>query len=252
MSLQVLQRWIFNATGLLLSSGPVVLLTILLIVLGIWAFVGITEEVLEADTQKLDDRVLLALREPGNLEDPIGPDWLELAAGEITSLGGTALLSLFTLTVAGFLWLDRKRAMLVLVLISILGGVVLSFGLKDLIGRPRPSAVPHLAVVSTASFPSGHAFMSAVVYLTLGILLATVVPRRRLKLYILFVSLMLTFLIGISRVYLGVHYPTDVLAGWTGGLVWALSCWVAARWLQQRGAVESDKGNSEVRKTGDQ
>ena len=94
--------------------------------------------------------------------------------------------------------------------------------------------------------------MSAVVYLTLGILLAAVVPRRRLKLYILFVSLTLTFLIGISRVYLGVHYPTDVLAGWTGGLVWALSCWVAARWLQRRGAVESDKGNSEVKNSRDQ
>jgi len=242
MRLTVLQRSIQHITGWLLSPGSVILVSILLIVLGVWAFVAITAEVLEADTQELDERLLLALREPGDAGNPIGPRWLEQAAGEITSLGGTALLGLFTLTVAGFLWLNRKRAMLVLVLISIVGGVFVSFGLKALIGRPRPSAVPHLAVVSSASFPSGHAFMSAVVYLTLGILLTAVVRRRRLKLYILFVSLMFTFLIGISRVYLGVHYPTDVLAGWTGGLVWALSCWVVARWLQQRGSVESDKG----------
>ncbi|RPJ62184.1 MAG: phosphatase PAP2 family protein [Acidobacteria bacterium] len=239
MRLKTLHRKIEYGTQWLLSpSGPIVLLTILLIVVGIWAFVAITEEVLEADTHKLDERVLLTLREPGNLKDPIGPDWLEQAAEDITSLGGIAPLSLFTLAVAGFLWLNRKRGMLVLVLVSIVGGVLLSFGLKGLIARPRPSAVPHLAVVSTASFPSGHAFMSAVVYLTLGSLLTAVLPRRRLKLYILFVSLVLTFLIGLSRVYLGVHYPTDVLAGWTGGLVWALSCLVVARWLQSRGAVE--------------
>ncbi len=249
MRLKLLYRWFLDAAGSLLSSGPLVLVSILLIVLGISAFVGITEGVLEADTQELDDRLLLALREPGDSGDPIGPGWLELAAGEITSLGGTALLTLITLIVAGFLWLHGKRAMLVLLLISILGGVFLSFGLKGLIGRPRPSAVPHLAVVSTASFPSGHAFMSAVVYLTLGSLLAAMLPRRALKLYVIFVSLTLTCLIGISRVYLGVHYPTDVLAGWTGGLVWALTCWVVARWLQRRGAVESDKGSDEVMST---
>lgn len=243
MRLNAVQQWALQVTGLLLSPGPILLLTILLIVLGVWLFVGITEEVLEAETQGLDERVLLALREPGNLRDPIGPDWLEQAAGDVTSLGGTASLSLFTVIVAGFLWLNRKRGMLVLVLVSIVGGVIVSFGLKDLIGRPRPSAVPHLAVVSTASFPSGHAFMSAVVYLTLGILLSAVLTRRRLKLYVLFVALLLTFLIGISRIYLGVHYPTDVLAGWTGGLVWALSCWVVARWLQSRGAVESNGNN---------
>jgi len=242
MRLKDLQGSVQYIVGLLESPGSLLFLTILLIVLGAWIFFVITEEVLEAETQELDERILLALRAPSDVADPVGPRWLEQAAVEITSLGGTSLLSLFTLVVAVFLWLNRKRGMLVLVLISILGGVFVSFGLKALVGRPRPSAVPHLALVSSASFPSGHAFMSAVVYLTLGILLTAVVARRRLKLYILFVSLMFTFLIGINRVYLGVHYPTDVLAGWTGGLVWALSCWVVARWLQQRGSVESDKG----------
>jgi len=241
MIVNILRAWILNATTRLLSAEPVVLLCLLVIVLGIWAFVGVTEEVLEAETQSLDDRVLVALRESGDSRNPVGPVWLEQTAAEITALGGTAPLTLFILAVAGFLWLDGKRAMLVLVLISVGGGVLLSFGLKNLIGRPRPSVVPHLTVVSTASFPSGHAFLSAVVYLTLGILLAAALSRKRLKLYILLVAVMMTFFIGISRVYLGVHYPTDVLAGWTGGIVWALSCWVVARLLQRRGTVESDE-----------
>ncbi|RPI25878.1 MAG: phosphatase PAP2 family protein [Acidobacteria bacterium] len=244
MGLNTLRALFLRATGRLLSHEPVVLITILLIILGIWLFVGVTEEVIEADTQELDERVLLALRASGHLEDPIGPPWLERMAAEVTALGGIGPLSLFTMAVAGFLWLNRKRAMLLLVLISVGGGACVSFGLKQLIGRPRPSAVPHLTVVSSASFPSGHAFLSAVVYLTVGILLAATLGRRRLKLYILFVAILLTFLIGISRVYLGVHYPTDVLGGWTGGLVWALSCWVVARRLQKRGAVEAEEDPS--------
>jgi undecaprenyl-diphosphatase len=240
MVLNALRTRILRTTGRLVSVEPIVLVSVLLIILGIWAFVGVTEEVLEADTQELDERALLALRESDDLRDPIGPDWLEQAAAEITALGGTGPLCLITLAVGGFLFFDRKRSMLVFVLVSVGGGVLVSFGLKQLVDRPRPSAVPHLTVVSTASFPSGHAFLSAVVYLTLGMLLAAVLTRRRLKLYTLFVGIMLAFLIGITRIYLGVHYPTDVLAGWTGGIVWALSCWVLARWLQIWGTVESD------------
>ena len=82
--------------------------------------------------------------------------------------------------------------------------------------------------------------LSAVVYLTLGSLLTRLVPERRVKIYFLVVALGLTFLVGVSRVYMGVHYPTDVLAGWTAGLVWALLCWLAARQLQKRGKVEKD------------
>jgi undecaprenyl-diphosphatase len=80
--------------------------------------------------------------------------------------------------------------------------------------------------------------MSAVVYLTLGALLARLADQRRVKLYFLAVAALLTLLVGLSRVYLGVHYPTDVLAGWSAGLVWATLCWLAARSLQRRGAVE--------------
>src|SRR3954470_7238136 len=132
----------------------------------------------------------------------------------------------------------RKYHAMWLVLIASFGGLLLSTGLKSLVDRPRPQLVPHLSQVYTSSFPSGHSMMSAIVYLTLGSLLARLVPSRPVKVYCMFVAMGLTFLVGISRVYMGVHYPTDVLAGWTAGLVWALLVWLAARALQRRGTVE--------------
>jgi undecaprenyl-diphosphatase len=110
--------------------------------------------------------------------------------------------------------------------------------LKEFFERPRPDLVPHGAEVFTASFPSGHAMMSAVVYLTLGALLARVETGLRVKAFVLSVSVLLTVLVGISRVYLGVHWPTDVLAGWTVGAAWAVMCWLIARVLQRKGRVE--------------
>ena len=123
---------------------------------------------------------------------------------------------------------------------SVLGGVAVSTVLKDVLQRPRPDLVPYSVYVSGASFPSGHSMMSAVTYLTLGALLARSHERKRLKVYFLLVAIFLTFAVGVTRVYLGVHWPTDVLAGWTAGAVWALLCWLAARWLQSRRTLEPD------------
>jgi undecaprenyl-diphosphatase len=102
--------------------------------------------------------------------------------------------------------------------------------------------VEHLVEEQSMSFPSGHAMMSAVIYLTLGVLLAQVAKTWPLRLYALIVALTISFLVGLSRVYLGVHYPTDVLAGWAAGLAWALLCWAITRWLQRRGLVEKPEG----------
>jgi undecaprenyl-diphosphatase len=142
------------------------------------------------------------------------------------------VLVLVTLAVAGFLFLDRKYAGMAFVLVAVAGGLILSSILKSSFDRPRPDIVPHLSDVYTSSFPSGHSMMSAIVYLTLGTLLSQMVENRRLKFYFFTVALLLTGLVGFSRVYMGVHFPTDVLAGWTAGLVWAVVCLLIARMLQ--------------------
>jgi undecaprenyl-diphosphatase len=111
--------------------------------------------------------------------------------------------------------------------------------LKNLFARPRPEVVPYLSQVYSSSFPSAHSMIAAVVYLTVGSLLASVISKLSLKIYVLTVAVMLTTAVGFARIYLGVHYPTDVLAGWLAGLLWALSCWLVAHYFQNRGRIVS-------------
>jgi undecaprenyl-diphosphatase len=204
-----------------------------------WGFAELAGEVLEGDTHAFDERILLALRSASDRSDPLGPGWLEELMRDITALGSTGILTFITLAVAGFLALDRKAHAALFVVVAVGGGMLLSTLLKMGFDRPRPDLVPHGAIVYTASFPSGHSMLAAVVYLTLGALLARVQPRLVLKLYLLGLAILLTVAVGASRVYLGVHWPTDVLAGWAVGAAWALFCWAAALWLQRRGQVES-------------
>jgi undecaprenyl-diphosphatase len=217
-----------------------VLLAVLFVVAGVWAFVEIADEVREGDTQRLDERVLLSLRRADDRATPVGPRWLHEMGRDVTALGSTAVLFLVTVAVTLYLLFVRKLHAMLLVLGATLSGCAVNFALKALFSRPRPDVVPHLHHVTTTSFPSGHSMVSAVVYLTLGTLLAQLTGRSRLKAYFLSVALVVTLLVGLSRVYLGVHYPTDVLAGWSAGLAWALVCWLTARWLSGRGAIEVD------------
>ncbi len=207
----------------------------------ILSFALLAGEVMEGETAAFDRAVLLALRVAGDPETPLGPLWLQNAARDITALGSTAVLSLITAVMLGFLVLTGKRGAALLVLLSVGGGMLISSLLKNQIGRARPDLVPHGDIVFTASFPSGHSLLSAVIYLTLGAMLARVVEGLRLKAYVLVVAITLTLLIGCSRVYLGVHWPTDVLAGWCVGAGWASLFWLVALWLQRRGAVEPDR-----------
>jgi undecaprenyl-diphosphatase len=234
-----LWRKIYYRVVLWLGGTDLLLLLLLLVVvLGVWSFFLIAGLVVADRTQRLDERILIALRDPADPRVPLGPPWAAEVGRDLTALGGVAFLVLVTAAVAGFLLLCRKYHALAFLLLAVGGGLLLSTLLKGRFDRPRPDVVPHLSYVGTSSFPSGHSMLSAVVYLTLGALLARLVQPVRLKVYFLAVALLLSFLVGCSRVYLGVHYPTDVLAGWAAGLAWAVLCWLVARYLQQRGAVE--------------
>jgi len=202
-------------------------------------FAELVDEVLEGESRAFDTAVLRALRDPLNTADSIGPTWLEVLFHDITTLGGSTVVSLITAIVIGFLLVASKPGAALLVLLSVAGGALPGTFLKLGFDRPRPDLVAHLVTVQSASFPSGHALLSAVTYLRLGALLARVVGQLRLKLYVLGVALTLTFLVGLSRVYLGVHWPTDALAGWSAGAMWAALCWRIALALQRRGEVET-------------
>ncbi len=216
-----------------------VLIVLFALLTSFWAFVELAEEVLEGDTGAFDRSVLLAMREPGDHSNPIGPGWVEETGRDFTALGGIPVLSLVTLGVVGYLLLDAKRRVAVVVLVATVGALGASTLLKQTFDRPRPDLVPHETRVYTASFPSGHSMLAASTYLTLGALLARVQRRRRIKAYLLLLAVLVTLLVGLSRVYLGVHWPTDVLAGWAAGSGWALGCWLLARWLQRHGQVET-------------
>ncbi|MGE0210435.1 MAG: phosphatase PAP2 family protein [Parvibaculaceae bacterium] len=206
----------------------------------LYVFLQIVDEVREGETVRFDEAVLLALRNPADTSDPIGPRWLEIAMRDFTSLGSTTVLAFVTLAVTGYLIMAGKRGAALLVVLSAVGGTVLSNLFKAIFDRPRPDIVAHIVETSTASFPSGHAMLSAVIYLTLGALLARVEKSAALKTYFLGLAVFLTLAIGASRVYLGVHYPTDVLAGWSLGATWAMLCWGIAWQLQRRGKVEKE------------
>jgi undecaprenyl-diphosphatase len=233
-------RAVSEAWSELKRADAVLLAALLAAVLCAWAFVAVADWVTEGHTQALDEQLMLRLR-AGGPSEPRGPSWLPGAMRDLTALGSAPVLALFVLVVAGFLVARRQYHALGLLLVATVGGILLNELLKAAFARPRPPAAFHLTEVRSMSFPSGHAMESATIYLTLAALLARLVRTRTLQLYFIAVAFLLTFVVGLSRVYLGVHYPTDVLAGWTAGLGWSLLCWAAARHLQQRGTVEAEE-----------
>lgn len=215
-------------TALRLARRHVLALSIaaLLLVLGM-----LTDEVLEGDTLAFDKTILLLLRSGGDPAKPIGPPWLIEVVRDVTALGGYTVLTLLVGGAVLSLLFMRRRRTAVFIAGAVSGGAALSTLLKVIVDRPRPE-LTGVAAVFTPSFPSGHATASAVAYLTLGACLTRTTGDARLKAFYVAYAALLTLIVGLSRLYLGVHYPTDVLAGWALGTSWALFCWVAMEaWL---------------------
>lgn len=219
-----------------------VLLAGLAIAACLWGFVELAEAARGAEPHALDTEILLAFREAGRPDDPIGPRWLEEAVRDVTSLGSTVVLVLVTLGAAVYLLLIRRWLEASLLLAAMGVGQILSSLLKSGIDRPRPELVSHLVEVETMSFPSGHAMLAAIAYLTLGAMLARIAPSPASKIYLLLLGVLVTLAVGVSRIYLGVHWPSDVLAGWCAGFAWATLCWLTARFLLGR---DAGKGNQQ-------
>ncbi len=205
-----------------------------IVALAVLIFLRLANEMAEGETRVFDSRILLALRDPADLGHSIGPSWLQLAVLDLTAIGGTVVLTLVALAVIGFFAVRGRWWRAAFLAAAIGGGALLNTVLKIGYARPRPTIVVHLVDVTSQSFPSGHAMNSAIVYLTLGAIASRGVHERAGKIYVMAMAVVLTLIVGCTRVFLGVHWPTDVLAGWAAGAAWATLCWLAAERLQTR------------------
>lgn len=205
--------------------STVLLLTLVALALGLGWLVSAPRLPLAEEVQHLDRSVLLGLRNDAAGTDPVGPVWWEEAMRDVTALGSGTVLTLATLAVALLLALERRRGDALHALAALAGSVLLVELLKLGFGRPRPELVMHSMRVAGWSFPSGHSLMSTAVFLTLGGLLAGGTARRSVRRYLFGLAVFLAVVVGVSRVYLGVHWPSDVVAGWLVGTGWAGLCW---------------------------
>jgi undecaprenyl-diphosphatase len=219
-------------TWLLVGLGGCILLLV---------FLKLASEVMEGETLAFDKKIILAFRKADDPSLPIGPAWMTSVLMDLTALGGPTVIALVVLATVGFLVLQTRYWTAFFIFMTALSGEAVSYAMKGLFVRPRPTVVPHLREAFSSSFPSGHAMQSAIIYLTLGAVLMRIAESRLTKTYILAVAMFLTFVVGVSRVWLGVHYPTDVLAGWIVGLFWASLCWLVAQHYEVRAGIRAEK-----------
>ncbi|MFC5344259.1 phosphatase PAP2 family protein [Brevundimonas staleyi] len=203
-----------------------------IVTLGIMTFVEIADDMTEADGQAFDQMVLQWMQPIAG--QPRGPWWLQEAAGDITSLGGIAVLGLFAIVAIGMLLILRKRLSALLLVVGLAGGVALSEGLKAIFERERPPAVYQAVATLNASFPSGHALLSTVFYLSVAVMMTRAFPKKRLKAYVLGVGMVFALMVGLTRVYLGAHWASDVMAGWCVGAAWAMALWLVSYAVERR------------------
>jgi undecaprenyl-diphosphatase len=213
----------------------------------LFVFVRLASEVMEGETQAIDVSIMRALRDRNDPSTLVGPPWLESAMLDLTALGSTTVLWLIVVSVVGFLLLQGIYRTALVLVVTAATAAILTTVMKSTFMRPRPEVVPHLRDVVSTSFPSGHALESAIVYLTMGAVLMRIAKGKLAKSYCLGIAALLTALVGVSRVYLGVHYPTDVLGGWTLGFAWALLCRLWAQLYDPEERAPSDAGNGKRR-----
>jgi undecaprenyl-diphosphatase len=227
------QQLVFWRRALRVARSEIAALTALLVVgLGVMTFVEVADDMTETDGQMFDQAVLHWLQPVAG--QPRGPWWLHEAAVDLTSLGGISVLTLFAFIALAFLLIQRKRLSAVLLVVGLAGGVALSEGLKAFFGRARPPEAYQAVETLNASFPSGHALLSTVFYLSLGVMLTRAFPRKRLKAFVLGTAVFIALLIGLTRVYLGAHWASDVIAGWCAGAAWAMALWLVAYAVERR------------------
>lgn len=200
-------------------------------------FVLIASMVIAGETTQLDRLILLSLRNPHDLSDPLGAHWFEELMRDATALGGTGILSLITLATVMYLYLQQNKSLAWFLIVAIGSGMLMSSLLKYGFARPRPDLVPHGSYVYTSSFPSGHSMMSALVYFTIGAMFVHTHDKRSIHVFLVSVAVFIVVLIGLSRIYLGVHWPSDVLAGWCAGSLWALLSYRLIRYWQKQGKL---------------
>jgi undecaprenyl-diphosphatase len=204
----------------------------IIILSSIWGLVEIADRVTGEETQNVDQLILRILKESDQPIHSPDPNWLQSGVRDITSLGGYTVLALVAVVSGGYFILKQKKAPAIHLFAVLAVGILVCNFLKVLFSRPRPD-IEHMVFVASYSFPSGHAMLSTSVYLTLAILLVHMETRRHIKIFLLSVAVLMTLLVGLSRIYLGVHYLTDVLAGWLAGTVWTLICLLIAQYLQR-------------------
>lgn len=211
-----------------------VLLALLVLLICVLVFLEIGDAISAGETRKFDLSILEFFRSEDDFSKPAGPSWITNFMTDVTALGGGYVLAIMSVFVLIFLILQKHYDAFWLLLAATAGGALISFGLKEIYGRERPDLEFRLITTTYFSFPSGHSMMSAVLYLTQAAIVARFQRTWKIRIYILSAALFLTLIIGASRVYLGVHYPTDVIGGWTIGLAWASFCWFAAWYIQRR------------------
>ena len=210
-----------------------------LLAFGLYVFLAIADEVAEGEIREFDEWLLLLFRDSANPAAVRGPAWLQETMVEFTALGGYPVIILTLVAVLGLLLITRRYGPALFTFVSVWFGWLISHLLKQFYDRPRPDLVEHLDTVHTASFPSGHAMMSTVIYLTLAALVVRFFQDFRVRVYVVVMAVLISLLVGVSRIFLGVHWPSDVIAGWALGIAWACFLWLVVAFLQRASKREN-------------